>query len=241
MAINFSIIKTKDPMKCIIIEDEPASRSILEKYILDCPQLELLDVFPDAMVAGESLLKLEVDLIFLDINMPKISGMQFYKSLMDPPLVIFTTAYPQYAVEGFEVNAVDYLLKPFPFERFLKAVNKAFDQLEETKERGTAHIMFTVNKKIYRILIEEIYHLEALGDYVKVFYQKEMLVVHDTLQNILGRLPGHLFFRVHRSHAIALDRLNLIEGNRIDVNGKQIPVSQKYRTELLNRIRGDDA
>jgi DNA-binding LytR/AlgR family response regulator len=227
-------------VNCIIVDDEPASREILEKYIADCPTLNLVESCKNAFEASEIISNNPIQLIFLDINMPKLSGIKFYRSLTNPPFVIFTTAYPEFAVEGFEVSAVDYLLKPFPFERFLKAVNKAVDVLKNKSNdnRTIEHILLKSDKKIHQVNINEIYHLEAIGDYVKVFYNGKSIMVHETFQNLLNQLPNNLFVRIHKSHAIAIKKIVTIEGNMVKIKDKQLPIGQTYRAEFMNLIKG---
>jgi len=228
-------------IRCIIVDDEPASREILEHYVSDSNSLYLLGSFSNAFDAGEALHAHQVQLIFLDINMPKLSGMKFYRSLVNPPYVIFTTAYPEYAVEGFEVEAIDYLLKPFPFERFLKAINKAIDKLknQESNQSEADYILLRADKKIHRIIISEIFLVEALGDYVKVYFEEKYIVVHDTFQNLLSQLPGDRFFRIHKSYAVSLSSVKSIEGNQISIGNKTIPIGQLYKSDFLNRLRSD--
>jgi len=227
-------------VNCIIVDDEPASREILEKYVADCSYLNLVETCKNAFEATEAINNFDIQLIFLDINMPKLSGMKFYRSLTNPPFVIFTTAYPEFAVEGFEVNAVDFLLKPFPFERFLKAVNKAIDVLKNQGYDNISHeyIFLKSDKKIYRVIINEIYHLESVGDYVKVFFSGKFIMVHDTFQNLLNQLPDKLFVRIHKSHAIAINKIDNIEGNMVKVKDKFLPIGQIYRNEFMNLIKG---
>ena len=230
-------------INCIIVDDEPASCEILEKYVADCSSLNLVDTCKNAFEAIEAINNVEIQLIFLDINMPKLSGMKFYRSLTSPPFVIFTTAYPEFAVEGFEVNAVDFLLKPFPFERFLKAVNKAIDILKNQSNDNICYeyIFLKSDKKIHRVIINEIYHLEAVGDYVKVFFDGKFIMVHDTFQNLLNQLPNNLFVRVHKSHAIAINKIDTIEGNMVKVKDKIFPIGQTYRNEFMNLIKGQES
>lgn len=228
-------------IRCIIVDDEPASREILEHYVSDCNSLDLLGSFSNAIDAGEALHVYQVQLIFLDINMPKLSGMKFYRSLVNPPYVIFTTAYPEYAVEGFEVEAIDYLLKPFPFERFLKAINKAIGKLknQEPNKSEADYILLRADKKIHRIIVSEIFLIEALGDYVKLYYKEKYIVVHDTFQNLLSQMPGDRFFRVHKSYAVSLSSVKSIEGNQISIGSNTIPIGQSYKSDFLNRLKSD--
>ena len=229
-------------VNCIIVDDEPASREILEKFISDCFSLNLVGTCKNAFEATEAINNVEVQLIFLDINMPKLSGMKFYRSLTNPPFVIFTTAYPEFAVEGFEVNAVDYLLKPFPFERFLKAVNKASDILKNNciDNNCYEYIFLKSDKKIHRVIINEIYHLEAVGDYVKVFFNGKFIMVHETFQNLINQFPNNLFVRIHKSHAIAINKIDTIEGNMVKVKDKFFPIGQTYRNEFMNLIKSGE-
>ena len=225
-------------INCIVVDDEPASRDILETYITDCPVLNLVGLYSNAIEATKVLNEEDIQLFFLDINMPKLNGLKFYKSLANPPIVIFTTAYPEYAVEGFEVDALDYLLKPFSFERFLKAVNKAQHALTSKQALPEkAFILLKSEKKLYRIIIDEINYIEALGDYVKVHCSDQSIVVHDTFQNLLNQLEKSNLFRVHKSFAIAINKFDHIEGNMIKIQGTSIPIGQTYRSAFLDHIK----
>jgi DNA-binding LytR/AlgR family response regulator len=221
---------------CIIVEDEPVSQEILKRYIADHPQLELKAVCSNAIEASAEVRNHAPDLIFLDITLPKISGLDFYKSLTDPPFVIFTTAYPEYAVSGFEVDAVDYLVKPFPFERFLKAVNKLQDLVDRPKNATPGFIMLSADKKIHKVSFDNIFYLEAMGDYVKVHTSEKTLVVHQTLQKLSEQLPSSLFYRIHKSFLIAFHRIDYIEGNMVIIGKSQIPIGQTYRNEFLTAL-----
>jgi len=224
-------------MNCIIVDDEPASRDILEKYISDCQSLKLISACKNAFEANDLINQGEIQLVFLDINMPKLSGLKFYKSLTNPPFVIFTTAYPEYAVEGFEVDAIDYLLKPFSFERFLKSVNKAINVFNQKGNSNQSPcVILKSEKKLYRVNINEINYLEALGDYVKVDYLNQSIIVHETFQNLLSQLSESNLFRIHKSFAISLNKFDHIEGNMIKIKDKSIPIGQTYRSEFLNLI-----
>lgn len=225
-------------IRCIVVEDEPASQEVLKKYIADYPQLELAALCSHAIDAGEQLRKLgNIELIFLDITLPKISGLDFYRSLSNPPHVIFTTAYPEYAVNGFEVNAVDYLVKPFPFERFLKAMNKLQDQLKPHTPSFQDYILVQADKKTHKVNYDDILYMEAMGDYVKVFSAGKTLIVHHTLQKLQELLPSDRFFRIHKSYLISLQRIDYIEGNMVVINASQLPIGQTYRGEFLARIQ----
>lgn len=224
-------------ISCIIVDDEPASREILERYISNCKSINLIASCKNAFEATELINRDEIHLIFLDINMPKLSGLKFYKTLTNPPFVIFTTAYPEFAVDGFEVDAIDYLLKPFSFERFLKSVNKV---LTVFNQKGNSNqnpfIVLKSDKKLYRVSVHEINYLEALGDYVKVDYLNQSIIVHETFQNLLTQLKESNLFRVHRSFAVSLNKFDHIEGNMVKIKGKSIPIGLTYRSEFLNLI-----
>ena len=223
--------------KCIIVEDEPLAQNILKKYIADHPSLELVATCTDALEAQLILNKQAIHLIFLDINLPKLSGINFLKSLLQSPLIIFTTAYPEFAVEGFELNAVDYLLKPFSFERFLKAVNKVIEKLNNSslpkKEEIDAFIFFKSDKKIHKVDLESIHYIEAVGDYMKVITDSGQLLINETMKNLQEELPARSFIRVHKSFIISRNRIKFIEGNYIQVENKSIPIGATYRNEVL--------
>ena len=221
----------------MIVEDEPVSQEILKRYISDVPELELVSVCSNAIDAGREVREKAVDLIFLDITMPKLSGLDFYKSLQSPPDVIFTTAYPEYAVDGFEVNAIDYLVKPFSFERFMKAMNKLLDRYHMSTSASVDFVLLPADKKIHKVGTNEILFAEAMGDYVKVHLADKTLIVHNTLQRFQETLPPGRFMRIHKSFLIALDRIDYIEGNTVVIGKAQIPIGQTYRADFLSRLR----
>jgi len=227
-------------LKCMIVDDEPVSRDVLRKYISDIPGLELLGECKDAFEAKDFLATDHIDLLFLDINMPRVSGVSFARSLTKSPMIVFTTAYPEYAVEGFELNAIDYLVKPFSFERFLKAVNKAQDRKEEAHAESpeTTTILLKADKKIHAIKQENIELIEGLGDYIKVHISgKNPLVVHDTMKGFLETLASDKFMRIHKSYTIQLSLVEYIEGNQVVISGQKIPISPTFRQELLDRLK----
>ena len=219
-----------------MVEDEPASQEILKRYIADFPKLECAQVCNNAFEAGDTLRKVPIDVIFLDINMPRLSGIQFYRSLINPPPVIFTTAYPEHAVDGFELNAIDYLVKPFPFDRFVKAVNKFVDSMGQSGS-PVGYIMLMADKKMHKIDFEGILFVEGMGDYVKVHTGKMTLIVHMTLQKLQEQLPAETFTRIHKSFIISLLRLEYVEGNMAIVNKQQIPIGQTYRSDFLSLLQ----
>lgn len=223
---------------CLIVDDEPLSRDVLRKYIAEVQDLNLIAECRNASEASHELNKVHVDILFLDINMPGLSGISFARSLKVSPLIIFTTAYPEHAVEGFELDATDYLVKPYSFERFLKAVNRALDRLQENNisaaEEGK--ILVKADKKLYALLYSEIQLIEGQGDYIRIRTDRENLVVHETIKNIMVNLPEEGFMRIHKSYVINLKRIEYIEGNQVRIGEHSVPVSPAQREELLSRF-----
>ena len=231
-------------IKCIIVDDEPLAIKVLEKYIVEVAQLQLMSTFSNPIEASAFLQSQEVDLLFLDINMPKISGISLLKTLPSPPLVIFTTAYPEYAVEGFELEALDYLLKPFSLERFVKAINKATHQLEINqklqsieKKELPGNLIIKADRKLYPLPFPKITYLQAYGDYVKVHTKEKTYLPKETLQNLEKRLPSEHFIRIHRSFLIALKAIQYIEGNHVTIDGQIIPIGNAYKEPLLTKLK----
>lgn len=223
----------------MIVEDEPLAQNVLKQYINQHPSLQLAAACDDGFEAHRQLAQHKIDILFLDINLPKLSGINLLRSLPQPPAIIFTTAYPEFAVQGFELDAIDYLVKPFSLERFLKAVNKVIVQQSKS---ATSHVPDSIfvksDKKVFRVVINEILDAEALGDYVRLRMVNTQHLVNSTLRDLLEELPKDLFVRVHKSFAIALNKIEFIEGNYIRIAGKDIPIGATYREELfamLNR------
>lgn len=221
-------------MKCIIIEDEPAAQSILEHNIGLCPGLECTGVFSDSYAAQAFLDQYTVDLMFLDINLPGMSGVSFLRSLVHSPLVIFTTAYPEYAIEGFDLEIVDFLLKPFSFERFNKAVNKAKERFQPINVLpATTRLSFKCDKRIYQIEVEDILFVEACGDYVSIHLTDKKLVVHGTLKSWEEKLQCHSFQKIHRTTIINFPKISHVDGNVVYIGSHKLPLSDSYKTDLL--------
>ena len=223
---------------CLIVDDEPLSRDVLRKYIAEVKDLSLIAECGNASEASHVLNNTRVDILFLDINMPGLSGISFARSLRVSPLLIFTTAYPEYAVEGFELDATDYLVKPYSFERFLKAVNRALERLQENNgplaEEGK--ILVKADKKLYALPFSEILLIEGQGDYIRIRTDRENLVVHETIKNFLASLPEDMFMRIHKSYVINLKRIEYIEGNQVRIGEHTVPVSPAQRDDLLSRF-----
>ena len=232
-------------LKCLIVDDEPLAQDILVQYIGDCQSLELSKICSDALEAGEFMQSQPVDLIFLDINMPRLSGIRFVKTLNHPVLIIFTTAYPEFAAEGFEANAVDYLVKPFSFERFMKAVNKAIEWAEFRKKKENLQvpdsiqnefILLRSDKKIFKINFNDIRYFESTGDYIKVYCTDKKIMIHETVRNLISQLPPNQFTRIHKSFIVSVTKIRLIEGNQLDVAGQMLPIGLVFKDELLKRL-----
>jgi DNA-binding LytR/AlgR family response regulator len=223
-------------LNCLVVDDEPLSQELISDFVKACPELNLVAVSGDALEAGEVIKQHPIDLLFLDINMPRLSGIGFVKSLKEPPLFILVTAYPQYAIEGFEVDAVDYLLKPVAFDRFRTAVNRALERFAAKNETAAEHIMLRANKKNYRIDLNEILFLEARGDYVRFVTEKQALMVHGKMKDYLEQLPAGRFERIHKSYIIAWQKVEYLEGNRVKIEEHTLPVSLNYRENLLAKL-----
>lgn len=223
-------------INCLIIDDEPLSRDVLRKYVEDHPDLNLKGECKDAFEAMARLENTRVDLIFLDINMPKLSGINFYKSLNQKPMVVFTTAYPEFAVEGFELDAIDYLLKPFSFERFVKAINKVKGKSGGREKEISDFMMLKADKKMYRTAYDDILFFEALGDYVKVHTKERVLIIASTLKKLLAELPESQFIRTHKSFIISKSKVEYIEGNQIKIGEQMVSIGQAFRESVLQGL-----
>ncbi len=223
---------------CIIVDDEPLSRDILRRYINEVKDLELVAECADGFEATHHLVQAHVDLLFLDINMPEFSGISLARSLTHAPMIIFTTAYPEFAVEGFELDALDYLVKPFSFERFLKAVNRAMERLSSENGSGiqTRKILVKADKRLFALEPGNILFVEGQGDYIRIHLDHMKLMVHGTIRNFMDSLPGESFMRVHKSWVVNLGKISFIEGNQVRIGTESIPVSPVLREELLERF-----
>jgi len=219
---------------CIIIEDEPLAVKVLADYIAQVPFLQLEGTFKDAILATEWLRTNEVQLMFVDIHLPKLKGMAFLKTLAKKPAVIITTAYHQYAVEGFNLDVTDYLLKPIEFERFLIAINKvklANSYIHAVAETGGAkdYLFLTVQKKKVKILFSEILYIESQREYIKVVTEKKEFISRMSTHEIECLLPGAVFKRIHRSFIISINKLESYTAESVEVNGVSIPIGRGYR------------
>lgn len=233
-------------IKVLIVDDEPLAQDILETYIEQIPDITLAGKCNNAMEASAFLNEHHVDVILLDIQMPQLTGIQLVKSLNNPPLIVFTTAYPNYALEGFELDAVDYLLKPISMERFLKAMNKVRTQLSHSESgsgnRDSDEDFFFVkaDKKLVKVKFSDILYIEGLKDYVIIRMQEGRVITLQTMKSLEDKLPAKKFMRIHRSFIVALDKIHALVGNMVEVlekgQIKHLPVGKNYRDELLELI-----
>lgn len=229
-------------LHCIIADDEPIARQILENYIESIPNVALVASCKNAFEVMEVLQENEVDILFLDINMPKLSGISLLKTIQNKPAVIITTAYPEYAVEGFELSVTDYLLKPFSLERFIQALSKVRpisavkdETIPNDNEEVVRSLFVKSDKKIIKINCDEIQYVEAYGNYIKV-YTDQMILTSQTLTDFLKKLPNH-FLRIHKSYIINFDKLKLIDGNQVLLqNNVKLPIGKSYRKGVLNWV-----
>ena len=232
-------------LNCLIIDDEPLARKGLKEYIDDVAFLTLAGEFDSPLKAVAELSSGNVQLIFLDIQMPKITGIQFFKSLQQAPPVIFTTAYPQYALDGFELNALDYLVKPISFERFLKAALKAKEYYElrsqNKKETSTApdYLFIKVDGRLVKILYEEILFVEAVQNYVTIHTRDKKLLTYLTFHSIEEFLPDHLFVKTHKSYLVSLAKIESIDGNCLHIAKHVIPISRNLKDDVMKKVMND--
>jgi DNA-binding LytR/AlgR family response regulator len=230
-------------LNCIAIDDEPFALDLISAFCSKIRYVNLLGTFLNPFEAVQTLNNDQVDLMFLDIQMPHISGLEFLKSLYNPPMVIFTTAFKEYAYDGFEYNAVDYLLKPFAFDRFSRSVSKAFQLLtlkippepsgEEVPAILPGFLMVKVEYSTIRVDLEDIMYIEGLKDYVKIFTEGKLILTKTTMKNIMEKLPPDHFFRVHKSYIVSIDKIDMIENSRILIGAQRIPIGESFRTNFF--------
>ncbi len=237
-------------IKTIIVDDEPLALEILEAHIENVPELELVARCSNAIEANKVLKEQQIDLMFSDIQMPQLSGIEFFRSLSHPPMVIFTTAYPEYAVEGFNLEALDYLLKPISFERFFKAANKAIerfkssgaDAVSATGVADSSEDFFFVksDKKLVKVFYRDILYIEGLKDYVIIRTETGRVITLQTMKSLEQKLPTDMFMRIHRSYILNTTKINALEGNMVEITEKGkpklIPIGKNYRDPLVQII-----
>ncbi len=228
-------------IRCIIIDDEPLARKGIREYITDTDFLCLEGEFDNPLKAADMISRGDAQLLFLDIQMPKITGLDFFKTLKQPPPVIFTTAYPQYALDGFELNALDYLVKPISFDRFLKAAMKA-KEYYEIREKNVAeamaddHFFIKADGKLVKLLYDDILFAEALQNYVVVQTKDKKYITYLTFKSVEDYLPAQLFVKTHKSYIVAASKIESIEANDIRIGAHHIPISRNLKDEVMERL-----
>lgn len=232
--------------KCLIVDDEPPAREVLRRYIAQIPMLDLAGEYGNALQAVMALKQAHVDLIFLDIRMPQISGLEMIGALASPPKIVLTTAFGQYAVQAFELGVTDYLVKPIRFDRFLKAVMKVLpDQelLPVTREiaytaetADHAFLYFRADRKMVKVFLDDIFYVESLKDYVKIHTARGMVITKYAMAALESMLPASSFLRVHRSFIVSLDKIDSFTSEEIEIKEGRIPIGRLYRQQVLNRL-----
>jgi DNA-binding LytR/AlgR family response regulator len=232
-------------LNCVIIDDEPIARKLLQEYVEETDFLKLAGTAENPLKIAGLIQEHNVDLIFLDINMPKMTGLEFLRSAKNLPMVILTTAYGQYALEGFELDVIDYLVKPFSLERFLKACHKAHEfkllkSRTQSPERGGDEYCFVKsNGKIERVVFDELIHIEALTNYITLHTTSGKLITYLTIKGIMAKLPLEKFVQVHKSFIVNTDKITTIEGNTIHLGNHQVVIGQSFRNSVLEKLLKD--
>jgi DNA-binding LytR/AlgR family response regulator len=236
-------------LKCLLVDDEPLALDVLESYIRRVDGLELVARCDNALQAFDLIQSQPIDLIFLDIQMPRLDGIEFLKTLQNPPKVVFTTAYRDFAIEAFELDALDYLLKPIPFSRFLKAVSKAFNLLQKpgpppspaalnaSQEElpqlsGQENIIVRADKKMIKIPLEDIQYIESLKDYVIIYLPGRRIVTKQKISYLEQKLPDGDFLRIHRSFLVAINKIQAFSPNHVEINNQELPIGRSYKSEV---------
>ena len=232
-------------IRCLVVDDEPPAREIIRRYIEEVSSLELAGECANALQAFALLQQQTVDLLFLDIRMPQLNGNDFLKTLKNPPKVILTTAYSEYALESYELDVVDYLMKPIPFDRFLKAVNKAFPTgLSKTasavlsdEKKAEAFLYFRADRKMVKVMLSDILYIESMKDYIKVFTTNGTVITKQSITSVEEMLPEKDFIRVHRSYIVSVNKIRTFTSELIEINKTEIPIGKLYRNEVLKSLQ----
>jgi len=233
--------------KCLVIDDEPLARDLMRSHISKLENFEIVAECGDCMKAMQELRDQKVDLMFMDIQMPQITGIEFLKILKNPPKVIITTAYREYALDSFELDVVDYLLKPITFERFLKSVNKFYQvSQEETQSVATvsdviqsdeAFIYVKENKRVIKVNLNEILYIEGLSEYVQIYTDKKKIITKTSMTSLEEKLPTDSFLRIHKSFIVSMSRIEAFTAHTIEVPGKELPIGRSYKNLVLNALQ----
>jgi DNA-binding LytR/AlgR family response regulator len=226
-------------IRCIIVDDEPVARKIIREFVEQIPFLELAGEFENAFKAETFLAQSKVDLVFLDIEMPKLSGLEWLKRSAVNPMVILTTAFPEYALEGYELDIIDYLLKPIAFSRFLKAVHKAKDYatlMDGSAQQAPSWLFVRSERRIERIELNDILYVESMGNYVNIYTENKKIIAYLTLKSLESQLPAREFIKIHQSYLVDFSRISAIEGNMVNIKNKSLPISRNYRESVMQLV-----
>jgi two-component system LytT family response regulator len=231
-------------IRCLVVDDEPPAREIIRRYIEQIPTLQLAGECANAMQAFALLQQQTVDLMFLDIRMPQLNGNDFIKTLKHPPRVILTTAYPEYALEGYELDVLDYLVKPILFDRFLKAVNKVYQQSHiktegmaiNEEKRTESFVYFRADRKMVKVMLQDIFYIESMKDYVKVFTVSGMLITKQSISSVEAMLPEKEFIRIHRSFIVSARHIKSFTSELIEIHNTEIPIGKLFRNEVMKTL-----
>ena len=230
-------------IRCIIIEDERLAQDVIKAHLQKSDRFTLVGVYRTAPEAREALENEEVDLIFLDIQLPGMTGLNFLRSLTNPPLVVFTTAYPEYALESYEFNVIDYLLKPVSYERFSKTVDKIMDgkifktPVKETKSLSQEHIFIKSNSKFFRVGFQDIIYIQGMKDYLKIHTPEHIIITHQTMTEMENILPADRFIRIHKSYIVAFPRIRAVFGNSVEMEKDLLPIGPNYKERLMSLVQ----
>lgn len=223
-------------MKCIILEDEIPAQNILKNFLCKIPDIEIVGIFQTAKDASLFFQEHSADIVFLDINLPDISGIDFIKTIIHPPKIVITTAYPDYALDSFELaTIVDYLVKPFSFDRFLKSIHKIKSQLKYLEKEDNT-IFLNVDKTLHKVVLENVLYIESDRNYITFFTETKKFSVIDSLKNWKDKLPQGFFLQIHKSYIINVNKINKISGNEVFILGKRIPIGRTFKQELLKSV-----
>lgn len=239
--------KSTNILNCVIVDDEPLAREVIRRFIERVPSLHLVAECSNAIQAMTVLQQTEVHLLFVDIQMPEILGTEFIKILKNPPNIVITTAYPQYALEGYELDVVDYLLKPVQFERFLKAIHKIFRQkgissqpslqiTEKPEQKHDPYLYFRTDRKMVKVMIDEIIYIEGMKNYIKIVTGKETIITKNSMAAAEAMLPGDIFIRVHRSYIVPKTKIKSFTNETIGIGNIEIPIGKLYRNEVMKSL-----
>jgi len=230
-------------IRCLIIDDEPPAREIIRRYVQEIPTLKLMGECANAIQALTALQQHPVDLLFLDIRMPQLNGTDFIKTLKNPPKVIFTTAFSEYALEGYELDVVDYLMKPIRFDRFLKAVNKAFPLTGPAlkpvaptvteEKKNESFVYFRADRKMVKVMLDDILYIESMKDYIKVFTTHGVIITKQSISSVEAMLPAKLFVRTHRSFIVSINKIRSFTNELVEIDKTDIPIGKLFRNGVL--------